>query len=109
MTGIYSSAPKARKVPLSQASGKKKLLIGVPVSLIGAVLWAFDLPFGMMLCVTLGAYAIVGLIEVIGGDSLKTTAAKWDTLQGWKKFLIAAVFICAIFLAIGLMLPILAQ
>lgn len=109
MANFYSNGQKVRNTPLSQASGKKKLLIGVPVSLFGGVLWFLNLPMGMPLCVFLGAYAIVGLIEVLGGDSLKASAAKWDELAGWKKFLFASGVIGACLLALGLLLPILAR
>ncbi len=109
MANFYSNGQRVRNTPLSQASGKKKLLIGLPISIVGGVLWFLNLPMGMPLCVFLGAYAIVGLIEVIGGDSLKAVATKWDVLAGWKKFLIAAGVIGACFLAMGLLLPILAQ
>ncbi len=109
MTNFYSDGRKPAKTPLSQASGKKKLLVGVPVSLIGAFMWAANIPFGSMLSVILGAYAIVGLIEVVGGDSLKGAAGKWDTLAGWKKFLIAIGVICGCFLALGLVMAALPQ
>lgn len=62
-----------------------------------------------MLAVISGAYAFVGFIEVIGGESLADSAKRWDSLPGWKKFIIStSVIIMAIIVFISVM-PILAK
>jgi len=95
-----------KKVPLSQASGRKKLIIGIPASSICGILAYIGIAPGItrMLAVILGAYAFVGLIEVIGGESLASLAKKWDSLPGWKKFIISTgVIFMAIILCISSM------
>ena len=80
-----------RKVSLSQSSGKKKLFVGLPASIICAVLAYLGIFSGItkMLSIVLGGYAIVGLIEIIGGAALASAAKKWESMPGWKKFIIS--------------------
>ena len=101
-----ASEPSA-KPSLSRATGKKKLLVGVPATLICGVLAYYGILPGItrMLAVILGAYAIVGLVEIIGGDSLASLAKSWDSLPAWKKFIFSIVIIIvafAIFIAIAM-------
>lgn len=93
--------------PLSQAPGLKKILIGVPAALILAGLtymgWGFRI--SGMLSIILGAYAIVGVVEIIGGESLVNLGKKWDALAGWKKFVISVLVIVTFFTALMLIMP----
>jgi hypothetical protein len=52
----------------------------------------------MFLAVALGAYALVGLIEILGGETIASAARTWDGQPGWKKFLIS---LAVILLALG--------
>lgn len=99
------------KVPLSQAPGKKKILIGLPTAAACSVLAAMGIAQGitMLLAVALGAYSLVGLIEVLGGESIASAARNWDRQPGWKKFQISLVVIV---LALGgfiSLIPVLAR
>ena len=107
----FKATEEIKKVPLSQAPGSKKLLIGIPVSIICGILAYIGIASAItrMLAAILGAYAFVGLIEVIGGESLSSSAKKWDSLPGWKKFIIStAVITISVIVFIGLM-PIVAK
>ncbi len=86
---------EAQKTPLSQASGKKKLLIGSAFSILCGLLAYFGVISGItkMLSILLAAYALVGLVEVLAGESLVASAKKWDDLASWKKFIISLVVI----------------
>jgi hypothetical protein len=86
---------RKEKVPLSQAPGSKKLLTGVPGIAVCSVLAAMGIAQGIttFLAVALGAYALVGLIEVLGGETIASAARNWDCQPGWKKFLISLVVI----------------
>lgn len=98
-------APKAKiaevseKTPLSRASGKNKLLVGITTSVICGVLAYFEILPGItrMLSIIMGAYALVGLIEVVGGESLVSLAKRWDSLPGWKKFILSVIVIIIAF------------
>lgn len=95
-----------KKVPLSQASGRKKLIIGIPAFIICGFLAYIGIAPGItrMLAVITGAYAFVGLIEIIGGESLASSVKKWDSLPGRKKFIISTgVILMAIIIFISLM------
>jgi hypothetical protein len=97
--------------PLSQAPGRKKILIGVPAALLLAGLtymgWGFRI--SGMLAVILGAYAIVGVVEIIGGESLVNLGKQWDALAGWKKFFISIAVIVIFFTALMLIMPTVAE
>ena len=105
-TSKLETVQRMDKVPLSQAPGRKKLIIGIPASIVFVVLAYIGIAPGItrMVSVIFGAYALVGFIEVIGGESLIASAKKWDSLPGWKKFVIStAVIVAAIVGFIGLM------
>jgi hypothetical protein len=91
---------KAKKVPLSQASPIKKIVIGIPSCLLFVVLHHFKFIEGvaLFLAIALGAYVIVGFIELILGDSLIMASKKWDQLIWWKKLIISAFVIVFSFL-----------
>lgn len=108
MSGFYADGKKPQKQPLSQASGKKKLLVGIPVSLVGGVMWALHIPFGSLLFMVLGAYALVGLVEVLAGSSLTAASERWDRFPGWKKFLIGTAVVGAALIGLMSSLPLLA-
>ncbi len=107
MSDFYRDGEELQKTTLSQAPGKKKLLVGAPLAIVGGLLWALNIPGGMGLCVLLGGYALVGLVEVLGGSSLVAAAKNWDALPGWKKFLIAASTIGVAIIGACLLIPIL--
>lgn len=95
MKDISTDSSSISKPTLSQASAKRKLLIALPLTLIGAVMWSADVAGGMTLCILFGAYALVGAIKLVGGNSLGDAAKNWDALPGWKKGLISAIVIAA--------------
>jgi hypothetical protein len=95
MTDFSTNSTGNAKPPLSQAPAKKKLLIALPLSVIGAAMWWANVPGGMGLCILLGAYALVGVIELVGGASLLDAAKNWDGLPGWKKRLVSTLVITA--------------
>jgi hypothetical protein len=88
-----------RKIPLSQAPAKKKLLVAVPSAAASGVLWYVGVADNLtgMLAVLLTAYAIVGFIEILGGQSLVAAAKNWDRLAGWKQFLISVAVVVVAF------------
>jgi hypothetical protein len=87
------------KKPLSQASAKKKILVALPLALLFGGLFAAGIApqISMMLCALLSAYAIVGILELILGGSLRTAASRWDRLPGWQQGFISVFVICAAF------------
>jgi hypothetical protein len=99
------------KTPLSQASGKKKLLIAVPSAVLCAALSGMP-KFGAiakMLSIGFAAYAMVGLVEVLLGDRLQRANESWANLAGWKKATIGAgVVLGSLALAFSL-IPLLAS
>ena len=100
-----------KKVTLSQSSGKKKVLVGLPVSLICGFLALVGIAPGItkMLSVILAGYAIVGLIEIIGGNALALSAKKWDMMSGWKKFIISIMVILIAIIGFITVMPIVAK
>lgn len=104
MTDFSTNDTDDSKSSLSQARAKKKLLIALPLSFTGAVMWWTNVSGGMALCILLGAYALVGIVEIFGGASLVDTAKNWDALPGWKKGLVSTLVIAAAI--IGLFLTI---
>ena len=89
------------KPPLSQASGKKKLLVAGPSAVLCALLLGtpqFDAG-ARMLAAGLAAYAIVGLLEVLLGQRLVRAGERWANLPGWQKFVASTV---VIIVALGL-------
>lgn len=107
MTGDQETS-KTKKPPLSQAPGIDKLMIGVPAAILCGALahLGYFVGFTRMFAVIAGAYALVGAIEVLGGESLAASAKKWDRLPGWKKFLISIVVILAFFVLVIVLIPI---
>ena len=101
MTDFSNDTSEPTKPTLSQSSAKKKLLIALPLTLIGADMWSVNINGSMGLCIIMGAYALVGAIELVGGQSLFNAARNWDSLPSWKKGLISALVIG---IAIGCML-----
>ena len=94
------------KTPLSQATGKKKILVGIPSAIVAGVFYVAGIAPSLMkmLAVVFTAYAIVGFVEVLFGESLTSTAKNWDSLPSWKKFVISLLVITvvmAIFLFIA--------
>ncbi|WGG48712.1 hypothetical protein [Rugamonas sp. DEMB1] len=104
MTDFSTNYTDSSKPPLSQGPAKKKLLIALPLSSIGAVMWWVNVPGGMTLCILLGAYALTGAVEIFGGVPLIEAAKNWEALPGWKKGLVSILVISAAI--IGLFLTI---
>lgn len=92
---VMSNYPKSRKILLSQATGKKKLLVALPGAFVAFGFGAAGVFANLtrFVAIALCAYAIVGLIEVALGDSLVGACRRWDVLAGWKKFLISSAVI----------------
>lgn len=102
---------KASKTPLSQAPGKTKLRVAIPGALVATSFWSLDVFSGIAKTFAIGllAYAIVGFVEILFGESLVGAARKWDQLAGWKKLLMSLVLVlCTLALFMALM-PLLAQ
>ena len=55
------------------------------------------------------AYVIVGVLELIFGQSLRTAGKNWDKLAGWKKFLISIFVIACALGAAVMLIPIVAN
>jgi len=102
---------ESQNIPLSQSSGKKKIFVGIPVSLIcGFLAFIGVLPdITKMLSIVLAGYAIVGIIEVIGRDSLVLSAKKWDMMPGWKKFIISITVVLISVIGFIAVMPIVAK
>jgi hypothetical protein len=62
-----------------------------------------------MLAVIFAAYAIVGLVEVVLGESLLSAGKKWDLMPGWKKFLISLAVIIGAFAVFFSVMPFIAE
>jgi hypothetical protein len=89
----------AVKKPLSQASARKKLLVALPLMLLCGGLYVAGIApdVSRMLCVFLGAYAIVGVLELLLGSSLRKAGSQWDQLPGWRQAIISVLVICTAF------------
>ena len=100
-----------KKIPLSQASGKKKLIVGIPATITSFVLFYLEILPGItkMLGVILAAYVIVGLIEVVVGDSLSSASKKWELMPSWKKFIISTIVIVGFFVLVIALMPYVAE
>lgn len=99
-----------KQVPLSQAPGKQKLLVAIPGAMafsVAAYLGIFK-DITRFLSLALWAYAIVGLLEVIFGESLASAARRWDSLAGWKKFLLSLLVIVVAIVGFGALIPVFA-
>jgi uncharacterized membrane protein len=93
--------------PLSQAPAKKKLAIAIPGTVLGAAAWRWGDSNEITRFVTLAlaAYAVIGIIELLAGESLTIAAKRWDSIAAWKKVLITlAVIVLAFFSFITLMM-----
>lgn len=84
---------------LSQSPGKTKLLVALPLATLFGALYAFGImpAITRMLCILLTGYALVGLMEVLLGSSLRNAASRWDQLAGWKQAMIAILVILLAF------------
>ena len=100
-----------KKTPLSQASGKKKLIVGIPATIICFALFYLEILPGItkMLGVIFSAYVIVGLIEVIVGNSLSSASEKWELMPSWKKFIISTFVIAGFFILVIALMPYVAR
>ena len=89
------NSEKKEIAPLSQRSGRTKLLVGIPLLLaaIGATYIAPVADIAKLLAIAAGAYVLVGIIEALAGASLSRLAKSWDKLPSWKQGLISAVVI----------------
>lgn len=96
--------------PLAQASGKRKLLVAIPACALATVLLFMDIAPGItrFFAVVMGGYAIVGLVEILMGESLVSAGRKWDRLAGWKKFLISLAAVIAAFALFMSLIPVVA-
>lgn len=103
------SEPKAK--PLSQKSPKSKMLAAMPaiiliaLSLIIEKYSALLAGFGLMLL----AYSITGVVEIYIDSRFPSAKSSWESLQGWKKFLISIAVITAAFLLVIALMPIVAK
>lgn len=100
-----------KKVPLSQAGGTKKLLVAVPGAAIAIGLFFLGIApaFTKMLAVMFVAYAAVGLVEVVLGESLLAAGRRWDEMPGWKKFLVSLVVIVGSLAVAFAVMPLVAE
>ena len=103
-----SDGREPKKMPLSQATGKKKLAVTFPLIFVGGILLLKDIPGGWALTLLPGAYAFVGLIEIVGGKSLSDASKKWDAQPKWRKLLIGGTVIGGLIATFCLLLPIIA-
>jgi hypothetical protein len=93
-TSAGASPISSRKVPLSRAPGKKKLLVGVPLSVVSGLAYFAGLgSLAQMLFVAFTAYAVVGLLEVLLGASLSRAGEAFARLAWWKRGLVSLVVI----------------
>lgn len=101
----------SNKVPLSQAPGKKKLLVALPGAAAAVVLWQIGIAENVtrFLALALCAYAAVGLLEIVFGESLANAARSWDQLAGWKRFLISVVVIIGALVLFISLIPVVTQ
>jgi hypothetical protein len=92
--GTSSPSPAARKVPLSRAPGKKKLLVAVPMALVcGGAYVLGQWPLAQMFFIAFLAYALVGLVEVMLGGSLLRASEAWAQLRWWQRGLASIVIV----------------
>ena len=106
-----NTSANANRTPLSQRSGRTKLLIGVPL-LIAALAATYIAPIAdiaKLLAAAVGAYVLVGFVEAIAGSSLSRLTESWDQLPSWKQGLISAVVIVAMLVGSIALLPTLAR
>lgn len=105
-----SEQTKQVNVPLSQAPGRKKIVVAIPGALIFAILCMNGIfePITKFLALALCAYAFVGGLEILFGESLASSAKKWDSLAGWKKFLISLLVILIALVGFLSLMPVLA-
>ncbi|WLQ11909.1 hypothetical protein O5O45_19460 [Hahella aquimaris] len=97
--------------PLSQAPGRKKLVVAFPSAVVVSFLYVIGVADSLakMLAIILWAYALIGLIETLIGGRLVSLSAKWDIMAGWKKFIISVfTIVFALFCFISL-IPIAAK
>ena len=94
-TGAQGSrATRSRKVPLSRAPGKKKLLVGIPMTIISGAAYMIGLgPLAQMFFIGFLAYVLVGLVEVILGSSLVRAGEAWTRLAWWQRGLASFVVV----------------
>ena len=99
---------KNNKKTLSQASAEKKLLICVPVCVVSGVLAYLEVFTGItrMLAIIMAAYAIVGVIELFGGNNIMAMGKDWDALPAWKKFIYSLLVIIAAMLFFAAIAPV---
>jgi len=99
-----------KKVPLSQAPGKTKVLVAIPGAACFWVLskMGFFVDTTRFLAFALCAYAAIGVIEILCGQSLANAAQRWEQLPGWKKFLVSLPVIVAAIVGFALLIPVFA-
>jgi hypothetical protein len=96
----------ARKVPLSRAPGKKKLLVGVPMALLcGGAYAVGQWPLVPMFFVAFLAYALVGLVEVLLGGSLVRAGEAWAQLRWWQRGVASIVVIVGALALVVIVIP----
>ncbi|NNE19419.1 MAG: hypothetical protein HKN10_13165 [Myxococcales bacterium] len=49
-----------------------------------------------------GAYALVGLLELLTGSSFSELSRRWDALRGWQRGVLGTVVVIVAFAALGL-------
>ena len=101
-----SSAAPARKVPLSRAPGKKKLVVGVPMAIISGLAYMLGVgPLAQMFFVAFLAYALVGLVEVLLGASLVRAGEAWAGLAWWQRGLASVVVVAGVLALVITIIP----
>lgn len=96
-----SGKQKARRPPLSRATGKRKIFIALPVSIV----FAFILGPTSLFTIVFGAYALVGFVEVLGGESLVSMTKRWDSLPRWKQNLLSLLVIILFLVLVIVLIP----
>ncbi|GAB2505922.1 hypothetical protein [Arenimonas alkanexedens] len=106
-----SNQRKVAQAPLSQRSGRAKLFIGIPLTLIAIVGTALDpiTDIAKLLAAAAGAYVIVGIVELTAGTSLFRLTGAWDQLRPWKQRVISTLVIAAALVASFVLLPVLSR
>jgi len=102
-----STPEKTDRAPLSQRSGRAKLVVGIPLLLV-AIAATFITPISdiaKLLAAAAGAYVIVGVIETVAGSSLSRLAKSWDQLSPWKQRLISTIVIVSMIVGCIVLLP----
>lgn len=101
-----SSAVAAKKVPLSRAPGKKKLLVGVPLALVSGAAYSAGLgSLAQMLFVAFSAYVVVGLLEVVLGSSLVRAGEAWAGLARWQRGLASVIVVVGVLAFVVTVIP----